>query len=69
MEYEGLTTEQLRIITEFADLVEKEFWAPLLDLISKNGSKSLVELKAMAKKLFDEVIVIEKEDVGDVGGV
>lgn len=69
MEYEGLTEEQLRIITEFAELVEKEFWAPLLDLISKNGSKSSKEIKEMAKKLFDEVITIEKEDVGCVGGV
>jgi hypothetical protein len=66
MECEGLTEEQLKIVMEFADLVEKEFWVPLLDLISKNGSKSSKELKEMAKKLFDEVITIEKEDVGGV---
>jgi len=66
MECDGLTEEQLKIVMEFADLVEKEFWVPLLDLISKNGSKSSKELKEMAKKLFDEVITIEKEDVGGV---
>lgn len=66
MECEGLTEEQLKIVTEFAELVEKEFWVPLLDTISKNQSKSLKEFKELAKKIFDEVITIEKEDVGGV---
>lgn len=66
MECEGLTEEQLKIVTEFAELVEKEFWVPLLDSISKNQSKSLKEFKELAKKIFDEVIIIEKEDVGSV---
>jgi hypothetical protein len=51
---------------EFAELVEKEFWSPLLDIVSKNGSKSSREIRVMAKKLFEEVIIIEKEDVGGV---
>jgi hypothetical protein len=66
MECEGLTDEQLKIVMEFAELVEKEFWSPLLDIVSKNGSKSSREIRVMAKKLFEEVIIIEKEDVGGV---
>jgi len=65
-ESEGLTNEQLKIVMEFAELVEKEFWAPLLEIVSKNQSKTAKELRVLAKKLFEEVITIEKEDVGGV---
>lgn len=61
MECEGLSAEQLRIVMEFADLVEKEFWVPLLEVISKREAVSLKEFKELAKKIFDEVITIEEE--------